>query len=159
MQYRPFGRTGIRLSEISMGGHASKMEKAHNYYRGIRIVPEAADDLQKYAKFYKERTEQIACALDAGINFFADRDSIYEASIIAGAQIEGEIVTGRMLIERIKEDRVKMALIHVDGGSSAPHQLASLVDYGDFRSYLIGSFDLLTVFDRVGQRIEVYKRK
>ena len=95
----------------------------------------------------------------AGINFFANRRSIYEASIIAGAQIEGGIITGQLLIDRLEEEQVEMVLIHVAGGFPAPHQLIKLVDYGDFRLYLNDHFDLLTLFDRTGQRIEVYKRK
>jgi hypothetical protein len=96
----------------------------------------------------------------AGINFFANRDSIYEASIVAGAQIKGGIVTGKLLIERIERDQVRMVLIHVEGGGPLiPHQLIALVDYDDFRAYLADHFDLLTVFDRAGQQIEVYQRK
>jgi len=95
----------------------------------------------------------------AGINFFANRASIYEASIIAGAQIESGVVTGQLLIDRMEKNQVKMILIHVDGGSPSPHQLVNLVDYDYFRKCVLDRFDLLTVFDRTGQQIEVYKHK
>ncbi|MCI0645235.1 MAG: glycosyltransferase family 39 protein [Chloroflexi bacterium] len=92
----------------------------------------------------------------AGINFFAGRESIYEASIIAGAQIDGGIITGQRLIERIEGDRVKVVLVHVEGGDPPPHQIVDLIDYSDFREYLAVHFKLLSVFDRAEQKIEVY---
>ncbi len=94
----------------------------------------------------------------AGINFLSNRDSIYEASIIAGGKIGGGIITTDLLIERIEENNVKMALVHVAGGDPLPHQLIALPDYERFQAYLQQNFELLTVFDRAGQRIEVYKR-
>jgi 4-amino-4-deoxy-L-arabinose transferase-like glycosyltransferase len=95
----------------------------------------------------------------AGINFFADRDSIYEASIVAGGRIAGQVVTGELLIRRIEQDRVRLVLVHVAGGDPPPHHLVNLVDYDTFIAYLTERFDLLTVFDRAGQQIEIYQRK
>ncbi|UCG26330.1 MAG: glycosyltransferase family 39 protein [Chloroflexota bacterium] len=94
----------------------------------------------------------------AGINFFADRRSIYEASIIAAGRIQGGFVTGELLIERMEEDDVKLVLVHVKGGDPIPHQFVRLSDYDDFRAYLGANFELLTLFDRNGQQIEVYSR-
>lgn len=94
----------------------------------------------------------------AGINFLADRDSVYEASIIAGGRVRAGIVTGGMLIDRIETDEVQIVLVHVAGGIPEPHQLVSMVDYDRFRAYLAERFRLLTVFDRAGQHIEVYQR-
>jgi 4-amino-4-deoxy-L-arabinose transferase-like glycosyltransferase len=102
--------------------------------------------------------DDIVLADYAGLNFFAGRTSIYEASIIAGAQIDGQIVTGERLIRRIEEDEVQLVLIHIDGGEPPPHQLVDLVDYDLFSAYLDQHFDLLTLFDRAGQQIEVYGR-
>jgi hypothetical protein len=94
----------------------------------------------------------------AGINFFADRRSIYEASIIAGGRIQGGFVTGDLLIERMEEDDVRLVLVHVEGGDPIPHQLVRLSDYERFRGYLGAYYELLTIFDRNGQQIEVFSR-
>jgi hypothetical protein len=61
-------------------------------------------------------------------------------------------------MKRIEEDNVKMVLVHVDGGEPSRHQLVDLVDYDLFSAYLDQHFDLLTLFDRAGQQIEVYGR-
>lgn len=95
----------------------------------------------------------------AGINFFSERPSIYEASLIAGGQIEGQVITGELLQQRIEDEDVKMVLIHVDGGEPPAHQLVRLVDYEAFRAYLLENFNLLTVFERAGQQIEVFKAR
>ena len=95
----------------------------------------------------------------AGINFFANRRSIYEASIIAGGRIEGQVITGQLLIERMEETPVEMVLLHTEGGVPGPHHLVKLVDYQLFRDYVRARFVLLTVFDRSGQQIEVYKKR
>ena len=94
----------------------------------------------------------------AGINFFANRVSIYEASIIAGGRIGGGIITTDMLLDRIESDEVAMVLVHVAGGAPAPHQLIALEDYDFFRNYLENNFDFLTTFDRAGQQIEIFLR-
>lgn len=95
----------------------------------------------------------------ASINFFAKRASIYEASIIAGAQIDSGSITGKLLIDRMEQTDAKMVLVHVAGGEPTPHQMVNLADYDQFREYLITNFQLLTIFDRAGQQIEVYERK
>ena len=95
----------------------------------------------------------------AGINFFADRDSIYEASIIAGGRIRGQVITGELLIARIEQDEVNTILIHIAGGDPPPYHLIELIDYDSFRRYVTDHFDLLTIFDRAGQKIEVYQRR
>ena len=70
MGYRRLGKTDLLISEVSMGGHNYMLEGRHKYYHRTLVVPEDVDDLQQFADYYKERTAQIACALDAGINFF-----------------------------------------------------------------------------------------
>jgi len=113
------------------------------------------------ARYVAENTEPGDLVLSdyAGINFFADRASIYEASIIAGGRIEGQVITGQLLIERMEHAPVEMVLMHTEGGFPPPHQLVKLVDYDEFRDYLGTHFVLLTTFDRSGQRIEVYKKR
>ena len=105
------------------------------------------------------RPDEVVLSDYAGINFFARRPSIYEASIIAGGRIGGGIVTTDLLIDRIEADDVALVLVHVAGGEPPPHQLAKLPDYDRFRKYLLQKFELLTVFDRAGQQVEVYERR
>lgn len=93
----------------------------------------------------------------AGLNFFADRDSIPEASIIAGGRITGGIITGDLLINRIEEFNVQMVLIHVEGGYPPPEQLIKLADYDEFRDYLKDRYVMSTVFNRAGQQIEIFQ--
>lgn len=95
----------------------------------------------------------------AGINFFAGRDSIREASIIAGGRIQGGIITTDFLIEESETHNVQMVLVHVEGGDPIPHQLVRLDDYQRFRAYLQEHFKLLTTFDRNSQQIEIYHRR
>lgn len=123
MQYRPLGRTGIRLSEISMGGHLYTMEKKYRYYPGTVIIPEDVDDLQLYADFYKERTEQIACALDVGINFFDisnDRE-VRQAAVALNrlkrrndCYLTGDFLRGRYHDERTPDELRESAIEHIN---------------------------------------------
>lgn len=113
--------------------------------------------LSEYVATHTSR-DDIVLSDYAGINYFADRNSIYEASIIAGGKIGGGIITTDLLIDRIEENKIKMVLVHVAGGEPAPHQLAALPDYDRFQSYLTQQFRLLTVYDRAGQQIEIYER-
>lgn len=95
----------------------------------------------------------------AGINYFAKRPSIYEASIIAGAQIDSGAITGALLAERIEEANAKLVLVHVAGGEPTPHQMVNLADYAQFREFLESHFRLVMIFDRAGQQIEVFERR
>lgn len=95
----------------------------------------------------------------AGINFLAGRASIPEASIIAGGRIEGGIVTGAMLLERIEHSPVELVLIHVEGGEPPAHHLVKLPDYRPFLAGLEQKFDFWTEFERAGQVIQIYRRK
>ncbi|MAT97280.1 MAG: hypothetical protein CL608_09075 [Anaerolineaceae bacterium] len=95
----------------------------------------------------------------ASLNFHAKRPSIYEASIIAGGRISGGIVTGAMLIERIEANEAKLVLLHREGGNPAPHQLAKLVDLELFEAYLEDNYQLIEIFDRSEQLIEIYQRR
>jgi len=114
--------------------------------------------LAEYVASYTD-PEDIILSDYAGINFFANRESIYEASIIAGGRIDGGIITGKLLIERIESSDVKMVLIHVDGGHPPPHQLVNLVDYSTFEVYLADNFHESVLFNRDRQIIEIYRRK
>lgn len=95
----------------------------------------------------------------ASINFHANRGSIYEASIIAGAQLTDGIISAEQLIEQLDARQIKVILVHVAGGAPGPHHLVALPDYDQFRAYLEREFTLLTTFDRAGQEIEIHWRK
>ncbi|MCB8942189.1 MAG: glycosyltransferase family 39 protein [Ardenticatenaceae bacterium] len=127
----------------------------------INLFTRQESDTLALAKYVAAQTAVDDSVLSdyAGINFFANRHSIYEASIIAGGRIQGQIITGEMLINRIESDDVQMVLLHVAGGEPQPHQLIELVDYHNFRAYLETHFTLIQLFDRAGQQIEIYKRK
>lgn len=124
------------------------------------LLVEKESDTIRLANYISANTQVGDKVLSdyAGLNFFADRESIYEASIIAGAQIAGGIITSELLIRRIEEDDVQMVLIHVDGGYPPPHQLVELAGYNEFRTYINDHFILAATFDRAGQQIEVYQR-
>jgi hypothetical protein len=94
----------------------------------------------------------------AGINYFADRDSIYEASIVARAQIEGQVITGQMLIDRMEEKQVEVVFIHTGGGSIDPHLIA-LVDFEQFSDYIDENFVFVRTFKRVEQNIDIFQRR
>ncbi|MFZ0549050.1 MAG: glycosyltransferase family 39 protein [Candidatus Promineifilaceae bacterium] len=124
------------------------------------LFSQKESDTIRLANYIADNTEvgDIVLADYAGLNFFADRKSIPEASIIAGAQITGGVITTDLLIHRIEEFDVQMVLVHVEGGYPPAHQLIKLVDYDDFRAYLNDHFTLSTTFDRAGQQIEIYQR-
>jgi hypothetical protein len=117
-------------------------------------------DTVELAEYIASLTEpgDIVLGDYAGINFFADRDSVYEASIIARAQIDGQVITGEMLIERIEENQVEVVFIHTGGGSIDPH-LTALVDFERFSEYINEHFDYVRTFKRVEQDIDIYQRK
>ena len=126
----------------------------------VTYITRQETDTVALADFVASQTEPETAVLSdyATINFLADRPSVYEASIIAGGQIQSGAVTGERLIHSIEERDVQMVLIHVAGGDPFPHQLVNLIDYDAFRAYVTDNFELLTVFDRNEQLIEVYKR-
>jgi len=129
--------------------------------RSPRLLFDHEDDTRALADYVAARTDSTDVVLGdyAGINFLAQRDSVYEASTIAGAQVLGQAITGQGLIQRIEQDQVKIVLIHTRGGYPPPHHLIAMIDYPQFRDYVAGHFELLTVWDRAGQQIEVYWRE
>ena len=72
-------------------------------------------------------------------------------------QFDGMVIRG--ILDRMEETPVEMVLLHTEGGIPPPHHLVKLVDYDAFRDYLGAQYTLLTVFDRTGQQIEVYKKR
>ncbi len=118
-------------------------------------------DTQAIADFVATHTAPNDLLLSdyAMINFLANRSSIYEASIIAAGRIQGGVVTGDLLIQRMTETPVQMVLLHLPGGEKGPDHLYFLQDYGRFRTYLDQHYDLLQTFDRRGQSIELYQRQ
>ena len=118
-------------------------------------------DTMRLAQLIQEETSpnDVVVADYAGLNFHAKRQSIYEASIIAGGQIDGGIVTSALLIKRMEETEAKLFLIHTEGGSIPPHQLNHLIDFPVLETYLAQKYKLIDVFDRAGQRIEIYERQ
>lgn len=111
------------------------------------------------AAFIAARTEPEDVVLSdyATLNFHARRPSIPQASVIAGGRIEGGFITGAMLIEEMRVRDVDMVVLHVSGGSPAPHHLVNLRDYEEFYAYLNQHFCLVTTFDRAGQILEIYQ--
>lgn len=127
----------------------------------LTMLTRSESGTKELAQYVAEHTEpdDIVISDYAGINFFAKRASIYEASIVAQGQIEGGFVTGELLIDRIEEEDVAMVLIHVEGGEPIPHHLINLIDSKTFQAYLAEHFALLTTFDRTGQQIEIYQKQ
>lgn len=113
------------------------------------------------AQFIDEHTllSDIVVSDYAGLNFHAKRQSIYEASIIAGGQIGSGVITGSLLIEKIESTQAKLILVHVQGGDPPPHQLTHLIDFPVFEAYLADNYEMIRIFDRGGQQIEIYERK
>jgi 4-amino-4-deoxy-L-arabinose transferase-like glycosyltransferase len=95
----------------------------------------------------------------AGLNFYARRPSVYQASIIAWDRVAWGFITGDVLIDEIERKDVKMVLLHVRGGEGdlAPAHLVYLRDYEAFYDYLNRRFCLVDTCDRVGQIFEVYQ--
>jgi hypothetical protein len=94
-----------------------------------------------------------------GINFIANRPSIREASIIAGDRTESGMISGQLIITQIEAQRIKLVLVHVAGGEPSPHHFANLADLDLLESHLDAHFDLLPVYNRAGQLINIYQRK
>ena len=60
MRYRPLGKTGLMLSEVSLGGHW-KNRNAESFWRDF-ANDEVPEDVAK------NRTEVVSACIDAGIN-------------------------------------------------------------------------------------------
>lgn len=123
MGYRRLGKTGLTISEVSMGGHNNRMEKRYQYYPRTKIVPEDVDDSEQYADYYKERTEQIACALDAGINFFDPTNDCEVRSLSVAlnrlgrrddCHICGDFIRGRYRDEKTPADLRDSLVAHIN---------------------------------------------
>ncbi|MCA9918319.1 MAG: hypothetical protein KC445_10225, partial [Anaerolineales bacterium] len=129
--------------------------------RVIERLTRKEDGTIQLAQFIDELTtpSDVVVADYAGLNFHAKRQSIYEASIIAGGQIGDGIITGALLIEKIELTQAKLVLVHVKGGDPPPHQLTHLIDFPLFEAYLADKYEMVRLFDRGEQLIEVYERK
>jgi len=95
----------------------------------------------------------------AGLNFYARRRSIPQASIIAGGRISGGFITAVDLISEMEARDVRMVLLHVSGGNPQPHHLINLHDFDRFYAYLNEHFCLTGTFNRAGQIFEIYRSK
>lgn len=118
-------------------------------------------DTQVIADFVVTHTtpDDLLLSDYAMINFLANRASIYEASIIAAGRIQGGIITGELLIQRMTETPVALVMLHLPGGEKEPDHLYYLQDYGRFRTYLDQHYTRLQTFNRQGQYIELYQRQ
>ena len=105
------------------------------------------------------RSSDVVVSDYAGLNYHANRPSIYEASIIAGGRIGGGIITGELLIEKIEAKEARLILFHIEGGSPSPHHFTDLIDLSIFETYLEEKYQMIEVFDRAGQLIEIYERR
>lgn len=77
MRYRPLGRTGLVLSEISIGGHWRNLGPSFIAFAGDEVPAEVA----------RHRTEVVSAAIDAGMNYL---DITTAAECLAyGAALKG----------------------------------------------------------------------
>ena len=123
------------------------------------MLTQQEDDTIALAHYIQANTEPNEVVLGdyAGLNFHAKRPSIYEASIIAGGRIKGGIITGALLVERMEASQPQLVLLHVEGRN--PDHLIHLIDFEVFADYLADNYQLIDVFDRAGQIIEIYQRQ
>ena len=126
-----------------------------------RLLTQKESDTVALAEFIQAHTkpDDVVVSDYASMNFHANRPSIYEASIIAGGRIDGGIITGALLIARMEASKAKLVLLHVEGGRPLPDHLIKLIDFPVFEAYLAEKYELLEVFDRAGQIIEIYERR
>ena len=119
------------------------------------------NDTLRLAQFIQTNTapDDVVVADYAALNFHARRQSIHEASIIAGGQIDSGAVTGALLIDRLEASEAELILIHVEGGDPFPHHIIDLIDFPVFEAYLAEEYEMIELFDRGGQLIEIYQRK
>jgi hypothetical protein len=114
-------------------------------------------DTQALADYIAARTasDEVVLTDYAGLNFYARRPSVPQASIIAGGRIKGGFITGADLIAEIEARDVKIVALHVSGGT--PHHLINLKDFDEFYAYLNDRFCLTDTFNRVWQVFEIYQ--
>jgi hypothetical protein len=136
---------------------------------GLGVIQSVPTILQ-HAKRHEEDTRALASYIAAhtapdelvlsdyaGLNFYARRPSVPQASIIAGGRIKGGFVTGAGLIEEIETRNVAMVVLHVSGGNPGPHHLVNLKDFDEFHTYLNDHFYLAENFNRAGQMMKIYQ--
>jgi hypothetical protein len=133
-------------------------------------VTQSVPTILQHAKRHEEDTRALASYIAAhtapdelvlsdyaGLNFYARRPSVPQASIIAGGRIKGGFVTGAGLIEEIETRNVAMVVLHVSGGNPGPHHLVNLKDFDEFHTYLNDHFYLAENFNRAGQMMKIYQ--
>ncbi len=69
MKYRVLGRTGLKVSELGMGGHEYARHLNISHFRGDRKLEEPVD-VDELSKTQDPRTNLIKEAISSGINFF-----------------------------------------------------------------------------------------
>jgi 4-amino-4-deoxy-L-arabinose transferase-like glycosyltransferase len=94
----------------------------------------------------------------AELNFHASRRSIPTQAVISNNWARTELITGELIKSQIEAEDAKLVLLHVPGGTVAPDHMFHMVDYDEFRAYLQQNLTLVMLFDRAGQKIEVYQR-
>lgn len=69
MRYRVLGRTGLKVSELGLGGHEYARFLNPNHFSGKRKLEEKVS-IQELLETQEPRNRLIERALDAGVNFF-----------------------------------------------------------------------------------------
>jgi len=108
-----------------------------------------------------------------GVLFYARRKTTPLMAGMSKSAIENGVITSDKLIKELEGYRVKMILIHKEGGivedlgyylgnQFGPHHFSSLINSSDgikFSAYLQSHYQFVTNFNRSGQIFTVYVRK
>jgi hypothetical protein len=124
--------------------------------RNARLYEESTRALADYIAEHTD-PDDVVLSDYATLNFYARRPSVYQAPIIANAQIQAGFITGADLIAEIEADEVEMVVLHVPGGSNPPSHLIYLYDFDRFYAYLNQHFHQMRTFNRSGQLFEIYQ--
>lgn len=128
---------------------------------GKTLLLRRETDTAELAAWIRQHTEPTDVVVSdyAEINFHAGRRSIPQQAVISHNWASTGLVTGEELAQDMERLSAQMVIIHIEGGQVPPQHLHYLADYDEFRNYLLGNYGRARVWNRAGQRLEIWQRE
>jgi 4-amino-4-deoxy-L-arabinose transferase-like glycosyltransferase len=151
--YRAFWTRG--LTSVVTGGLLAAVVAQPLVGTILPATTRQESDILALVDYIVEHTREDAYVLAeyAGLNFFAQRRSIYYGPYISWGAASSGVLTSSQLIGEIEAKRVQMILFHA--GDSL-FQLNAMPDFDTFRAYVREHYDFMGTFEWGDRTFELY---